>query len=106
MPSSVLAPRVPAMCGRATLAMEVSSTSMNAASATVMAISQGLTRGFHRAAYRAAIGHVPLGRSAKSLRDKTVLLIKAECVRAVERLGQPKRKTSARACNTGSYTDV
>ena len=34
------------MCGSATLAMEVSSTSMNAASATVMAISQGLTRGF------------------------------------------------------------
>jgi hypothetical protein len=37
------------MCGSATLAMEVSSTSMNAASATVMAISQGLTRGFHGA---------------------------------------------------------
>ena len=35
------------MWGRATLAIEVSSTSMNAASATVMAISHGLTRGFH-----------------------------------------------------------
>src|SRR4051794_29710927 len=35
------------MCCRATLAMEVSSTSMNAASATVAAISQGLVRGFH-----------------------------------------------------------
>src|SRR5580692_7626068 len=35
------------MWGRATLAMEVSSTSMKAASATVMAMSQGLTRGFH-----------------------------------------------------------
>src|ERR1700684_4481450 len=34
------------MWGRATLAMEVSSTSMKAASATVMAMSQGLTRGF------------------------------------------------------------
>ena len=30
------------MCGSATLAMEVSSTSMNVASVTVMAITQGL----------------------------------------------------------------
>ncbi len=37
------------MWGRATLAMEVSSTSIKAARATVMAISQGLTRGFHGA---------------------------------------------------------
>ena len=37
------------MWGSATLAMVVSSTSMKAASATVMAISQGLTRGFHAA---------------------------------------------------------
>jgi hypothetical protein len=44
--SSLLAPSEPPMWGRATLAMEVSSTSMNAASATVMAISQGLTLGF------------------------------------------------------------
>ena len=35
------------MCGSATLAIEVSSTSINAASATVMAISHGLTLGFH-----------------------------------------------------------
>ena len=34
------------MWGRATLAMEVSRTSMKAARATVMAMSQGLTRGF------------------------------------------------------------
>ena len=34
MLSSLLAPRLPAMCGRATLAMLVSSTSMNAAMAT------------------------------------------------------------------------
>ena len=37
------------MWGRATLAMEVSSTSMKAARATVMAMSQGLTRGFQLA---------------------------------------------------------
>ena len=35
------------MCGRATLAMEVSRTSMKAARATVAAMSQGLTLGFH-----------------------------------------------------------
>src|SRR5260221_5646012 len=35
------------MCGSATFAMEVSRTSMKAARATVAAISQGLTSGFH-----------------------------------------------------------
>src|ERR1700733_6779876 len=40
------------MWGRATLAMEVSSTSIKAASATVAAISQGFVFGFH--AYIAA----------------------------------------------------
>ena len=34
------------MCGNATLAMLVSSTSMNAANATTTAISQGLVFGF------------------------------------------------------------
>ena len=43
--SSLLAPRLPAMCGNATLAMLVSSTSMNAARATTTAISQGLNFG-------------------------------------------------------------
>src|SRR5579872_7138575 len=47
--SSWLAPRLPAMWGRATLAMEVSSTSMNAARATVAAMSHGLTLGFQPA---------------------------------------------------------
>ncbi len=42
---SLLAPRFPAIYGRATLAMLVSSTSMNAASATTTAISQGLYLG-------------------------------------------------------------
>ena len=42
---SLLAPRLPAMYGRATLAMLVSSTSMNAARATTTAISQGLNLG-------------------------------------------------------------
>src|SRR5271167_2623635 len=39
---SLLAPRLPAMYGRATLAILVSRTSMKAASATTTAISQGL----------------------------------------------------------------
>ena len=43
--SSELAPREPAMCGRATLAMEVSRTSMKVARVTVSAMSQGLWRG-------------------------------------------------------------
>ena len=45
------------MWGRATLAMEVSSTSMKAARATVMAMSQGLTRGFQAQAERPAGCH-------------------------------------------------
>jgi hypothetical protein len=45
--SSWLAPRLPAICGNATLAMEVSSTSMNAANATVAAMAHGLARGRH-----------------------------------------------------------
>jgi hypothetical protein len=40
--SSALADKLPEMCGSATLAMEVSSTSMNVASVTVTAITQGL----------------------------------------------------------------
>src|ERR1700733_10260481 len=43
--SSTVAERLPAMCGSETLAMLVSSTSMNVASITVAAISQGLTLG-------------------------------------------------------------
>jgi len=43
-----LRPRLPAICGNATLAIELSSTSINAASATAEAISHGLTFGFHR----------------------------------------------------------
>src|SRR5580700_3194001 len=45
--SSLLEPRPPAMYGKATLAMLVSSTSMNAAIATTTPISQGLNFGRH-----------------------------------------------------------
>src|SRR5215470_3689683 len=40
--SSCPTERLPAMCGSATFAIEVSSTSMNVASVTVTAITQGL----------------------------------------------------------------
>src|SRR5579875_975727 len=45
--SSWVAPRPPAMCGSATLAMEESSTSINVASVTVMATIHGFTEGRH-----------------------------------------------------------
>src|SRR5580693_7130317 len=48
--SSLLDPRPPAMYGKATLAMLVSSTSMNAAIATTTPMSQGLNFGRHGAA--------------------------------------------------------
>ncbi len=56
--SSLLAPSEPAIYGSATLAMDVSSTSINAASATVAAISHGLTFGFQLASYPPGI-HAP-----------------------------------------------
>src|ERR1700739_4351081 len=43
--SSCPAERLPAMCGKATLAMEVSSTSMKVARVTASAMIQGLTAG-------------------------------------------------------------
>src|ERR1700675_4407025 len=48
--SSVPAERLPAICGRETLAMLVSSTSMKVASVTAIAMIQGLTAGRGRAA--------------------------------------------------------
>ena len=52
--SSRLAPSPPAMYGSATFAMEVSSTSMKAAIATVTAITHGFVFGFHIAVGTAA----------------------------------------------------
>jgi hypothetical protein len=49
--SSCPAERLPAMCGRATFAMEVSSTSMKVASVTVMAMIQGLIAGRQTSAF-------------------------------------------------------
>src|SRR5580698_8313300 len=49
--SSWPAERLPAICGRATLAMEVSSTSMNVASVTVIAMIHGLIAGRQMSAF-------------------------------------------------------
>jgi len=48
--SSVPADKLPAMCGSATLAMLVSSTSINVASVTASAMIHGLTAGRHSSA--------------------------------------------------------
>src|SRR5579864_7111566 len=45
--SSCVDPSPPAMCGNDTFAMELSSTSMNVASVTVIATIHGFTRGRH-----------------------------------------------------------
>ena len=58
--SSVVADRLPAMCGSATFATEVSSTSINVASITETAISHGLNVGTH------CCGGVPPDSSAIS----------------------------------------
>ena len=50
MLSSCPAERLPAMCGNATLAMLVSSTSMNVANVTASAMIHGLTAGRHSSA--------------------------------------------------------
>src|ERR1700733_4897744 len=58
--SSLLAPRFPAICGSATFAILVSSTSIKAASDTTNAISQGFTLGFHAASLTdPPDGHAP-----------------------------------------------
>src|SRR5580658_4877517 len=58
--SSWPAERLPAMCGSATLAMLVSSTSMNVARVTVRAMTQGLTAGRHAAASSIVIEAAPI----------------------------------------------
>ncbi len=54
--SSVVAERLPAMCGRDTFATAVSRTSMKVASITDAAISHGLKRGTHSSALGSAGG--------------------------------------------------
>src|SRR5579864_8340900 len=54
--SSLLAPRLPAMYGSATLAILVSRTSMKAAMATTTAINHGFAEGRHGCAVAAPVG--------------------------------------------------
>src|SRR6202050_2535953 len=58
--SSVPVERLPAMCGSATLAMLVSSTSINVASVTVRAMIHGLTAGRHAAASFMVMAAAPI----------------------------------------------
>src|SRR5271155_2307111 len=58
--SSVPADKLPAMWGRATLAMLVSSTSMKVASVTVRAIIQGLIAGRHSAVWFIVVVAAPM----------------------------------------------
>src|SRR5260370_17878285 len=77
--SSCPAERLPAICGSATLAMLVSSTSMNVASVTVRAMIQGLTAGRHSAAPFMVIAAEPIlistgaNLSIQSLKDSMPL---------------------------------
>src|ERR1700761_2047710 len=75
------------MCGRATLAMEVSSPSIKAASATVAAINQGLVLGFH--AYIAALSAgAPAVLVAILLRFLSV--VRPLCASLIDAQGSPK----------------
>src|ERR1700739_2133447 len=58
--SSLLAPRFPAIWGKATLAMLVSSTSIKAANETIKAINQGLTFGFQAVGWFAVVSAISL----------------------------------------------
>ena len=78
MASSWLAPSEPAMWGRATLAMEVSSTSMKVARVTTSAMAQGLYLGFHSASgcsasliVRLLIGYQEADMDSKSSNRKS-----------------------------------
>src|SRR5580704_13871601 len=91
--SSLLAPKLPARWGRATLAMLVSRTSMNAAMATTTAISHGLARGCQTSWRAAAIpdevstsairnsdplwGHVHAGSHRHARAQEPVLVLAA-----------------------------
>ena len=66
-----LAPRLPAMCGSATLAIEVSSTSMNVASVTVSATTHWLCEGRHSASGATTTGSAK-GSGAKFYNGRAV----------------------------------
>lgn len=56
--SFVLAPKLPAMCGKAMFAMDVSSTSIKVARVTVIAITHGFARGCQTASSNVAVADV------------------------------------------------
>src|ERR1700676_2835796 len=66
--SSCPAERLPAMCGNATLDMEGSSTSINVANVTVIAMIQGLTAGRQRSAFSSGGAAALIAESNPSVR--------------------------------------
>src|ERR1700712_621019 len=82
--SSCVAPRPPAMCGSATLAMEESSTSMNVARVTVMATIQGLIDGRH--GFSAIAGPV-LRRSKVAVAMQSVRCLIPPGAREIQKFG-------------------
>src|SRR6266545_4591025 len=98
--SSVVAERLPAMCGSETLATEVSRTSMNVASITEAAISQGLKLGFQsrpledsglRLTLRILLSSFPIVQSC--LRPPLIHTVAlARCPRNAERAPKPFKR--------------
>ena len=72
MASSVLADRLPAMWFNATLATEVSRTSINVASITAKAMNQGLTAGFSPSNDVCAMDPAAMFRRRRLIRDRDI----------------------------------
>ena len=85
------ATREPEIWGRATLAIEVSSTSINVATVTVMAIAQGLCLGFQRSGMTLLSFWGRIGRAtgAYALRSSSYAYRQAQLMRSGERARVP-----------------
>src|ERR1017187_662632 len=73
--SSGVADRLPAMCGSATLATLVSSTSMKVASITVMAMIHGLMTGRNGMAGLFGVDRLQLAHAVRQVRPRLVIAI-------------------------------
>src|ERR1019366_3234481 len=75
--SSGVADRLPAMCGSATLAPLVSSTSMKVASITVMAMTHGLTNGRKGTAGLFGVDRLHLPDAVRQVRARLVIAVQS-----------------------------
>src|SRR3984893_3241683 len=94
---SLLAPRFPAMYGRATLAMLVSRTSMKAASATTTAISQGLYLG-RQTSWSRVIAAVLIGGKHRAQRSCRAEADDRDSLQDRERSSQESAEQFSRNC--------